>query len=84
MATGLSGALKWENATQSLLGRLRRARLDSGFQLAHLVVVAGYHSHWHLQLVGRLPQRLVLTWRTESPNTVPDPFFEALTFNLQL
>jgi hypothetical protein len=48
------------------------------------VVVAGYHSHWHLQLVGRLPQRLVLTWRTESPNTVPDPFFEALTFNLQL
>src|SRR5260370_4029660 len=60
-ATGQLHALVYRNATQGLLGRLHRAGAARGFHFANLVGVAGHDSYRHLQLVGGLPQRVVLT-----------------------
>jgi hypothetical protein len=53
--------LEWKNGAQGLLGHFRFAWADRGLYLAHHVGASRYHSYRHVQLVGGLSQRVVLT-----------------------
>lgn len=68
-------ALQWNYAAQSLLDLVHRARLARGFYPAPFVGHTRHHSHRHRELVGCLPQRLVLagTPRAARLVVVPGP-----------
>jgi hypothetical protein len=56
-------AVESRNGTQGLLGYVYCAGADRGFHDAHLVVAAGDDSDRDVQLVGGVPERVVLTGR---------------------
>lgn len=53
--------LELKNGTQGVLGHVYCAGADRGFHAADLVVAAGDDSDWDVQLVGGVPERVVLT-----------------------